>query len=80
MRLEESIASEELDQDASNAPDIAWIAPSKIKYNLRCSVVPCRNNCGVVFVVEGCRSEVNESDLGIKEDSPLACNALYGGR
>lgn len=66
MRLEESITSEELDEDAANAPNIAWIAPSQVEYNLRCSVVPCRNDRGVVFVVKGCRSKVNKSDLGVK--------------
>ena len=66
MRLEESITSEELDEDAANAPNIAWIAPSQVKYNLRCSVVPCGNDCGVVFIVEGCRSKVDKSDLRVE--------------
>ena len=66
MRLEESITSEELDEDAANAPNIAWIAPSQVEYDLRCSVVPCRNDRGVVFVVKGCRSKVDKSDLGVK--------------
>lgn len=80
VRLEKSVAGEELDQDASDAPDVAWIAPSEVQYNLGCSVVSCRNDGGVILVVEGCRSEVNESDLGVKKDSPLACNALHGSR
>lgn len=66
VRLEESVTSEELDEDAANAPDIAWIAPSQVQYNLWCSVVPCRYDRGVVFIVEGCRSKINESDLGVK--------------
>lgn len=66
MRLEESITREELDEDAANAPDIAWIAPSQVEYDLRCSVVPCRNDRGVVFVVKGCRPEVDKSDLSVQ--------------
>ena len=66
MRLEESITSEELDEDTANAPDIARIAPSQVKYDLRCSVVPRRDDGGVVFVVEGCRSKVNKSDLRVE--------------
>lgn len=66
MRLEESVTSEEFDEDAANAPNIAWIAPSQVKYNLWCSVVPRGNDRGVVFIVECCRPKVNESDLGVK--------------
>ena len=80
MRLEECVTCEELYQDASNAPNIARITPSQVEYNLRCSVVPGRNDGRVVLVIKGCRSKVNQSDLRVKEDSPLACNALHRGR
>lgn len=66
MGLEESITGEEFDEDAANAPNIAWITPSQVEYDLRCSVVPCRNDRGVVFIIKGCGPEVNESDLGVK--------------
>ena len=66
MRLKESITSIELDKDAANAPNVARIAPSQIKNDLRCPVVPCRNDCGVVFVVKCCGSKVDESDLGVE--------------
>ena len=66
MRLEEGVTGEELDQDASNAPYIARIAPSQVEYDLRCSVVPCRNNGRVVLVIKGCRTKVNQSDLSVK--------------
>ena len=77
MRLEESITGEEFDEDAANAPNIARIAPSQVKYDLRCSVVSCRNNGGVILIIKRCGTKVNKSDLGIKEDSPLACNTLH---
>ena len=66
MRLEECVPCEELDQDASDAPNVARIAPSQVKYDLRCSVVPGRNDSGVVLVIKGCRSKIDESDLGVK--------------
>lgn len=66
MRLEECVTCEELDEDASNAPYIARIAPSKVEYDLRCSVVPGRNDGGVVLVIKGCRSKVNQSNLSVK--------------
>ena len=66
MRLKESITSVEFDEDAANAPNVAWIAPSQIEYDLRCPVVPCRNDRGVVFVVKCCRSKVDKPDLGVE--------------
>ena len=66
MGLEESITSKEFDKDAADAPNIAWIAPPQVKYDLWCSVVPCRNDGRMVLVVKGCRSKVNKPDLGVK--------------
>lgn len=66
MGLEESITSKEFDEDAANAPNIAWVAPSQVQYDLRCPVVPCRNDGRVVLVVKGCRSKVYKPDLGVK--------------
>ena len=80
MCLEKGITSEELDEDAANAPNIAWIAPSQIKYDFWCSVVPCRNNGRMVLVIKSCGPKVNKSDLGVKQDSPLACDTLHCGR
>lgn len=77
MRLEKGITSEELDEDAANAPDIARVAPSQVEDDLRGSVVPCGNDRGVVFVVKGCGSKINQSDLGVQQDSPLASDALH---
>ena len=66
VRLKESITSVELDEDAANAPNVTRIAPPQIKNDLRCSVVPCRNDRGVVLVVKCCGSKVDKPDLGVK--------------
>lgn len=41
VRLEQRIASEELDQDTANAPYVAWVAPSEVKDDFGCSVMSC---------------------------------------
>ena len=66
MRLKESITSVELDEDAANAPNVARIAPSQIENDLRGSVVPCRNDCGMVFVIKCCGSKVDKPNLGVE--------------
>lgn len=42
--LEQSITSEELDEDASNTPNIAGIRPSETQNDLWGSVVASRDN------------------------------------
>lgn len=64
--LEQCVTGEELNQDTADAPDVTRIAPSQIQYNLRCSIMSCRDNGGMVFVVKGSRSEINQPDLCIK--------------
>jgi hypothetical protein len=68
VRLKEGIAGEEFDEDASYTPDIARETPAQVKDNLRCSVVTSRDYWGVVFVIEGCWSKVDQADLGIKKN------------
>lgn len=70
MSLEQSIACEELDKNASDTPNIAREAPTQIQDNLWGSVVPGGDDRGVILVVKSGRSKVNESDLGIKQDPP----------
>ena len=66
MRLEECVTCEELDEDASNAPNIARIAPSQVEYDLRCSIVSCRDDGRVVLIIKGCGSKVDQSDLCVQ--------------
>lgn len=77
--LKECITGKELDEDTANAPDIARIAPSQVQYDLWCSIMSCRNDRGMVFVIEGGRPEINQPDLRIKQDSPLSGNTLHSG-
>lgn len=71
MCLEEGIACVKLDQDTANAPDVTWKRPAESENDLGRSVVPCRNNRRMIFVLECRRSEINESDLCIEEDLAL---------
>jgi len=41
VSLKEGIASEKLDQDTANAPDVTGKTPAKIKNNLWRSVMAC---------------------------------------
>ena len=41
MRLEESVACEELHYNAPYAPNVAWVAPAKLKNDFGCAVVSC---------------------------------------
>ena len=41
VRLKEGVASEELNQNASYAPDVAGKAPAKLQDDLRSTIVPC---------------------------------------
>ena len=59
MSLEQCIAGEEFDQNAADAPDIAWITPAKIQYNLWRSIMPSRYDRRMVFVLECSGAEIN---------------------
>jgi len=66
MRLEQCITSEELHQNATNAPDITWEAPAKVENDLRSSVMSSRNNGRVVLIIERGRTKVDQSYLRVK--------------
>lgn len=65
MCLEQGIASEELHDDTTYAPDVTGKTPTELQYDLRCTIMPCRNNRGMIFVIECGRAEVNESNFTI---------------
>ena len=67
MCLEQGIASEKLDEDASDAPYVAREAPAKVEDNLGSAVVTRGYNGRVVLVVEGCRAKVDEPDFRIQK-------------
>mmetsp|Transcript_39629 Transcript_39629/g.126630 ORF Transcript_39629/g.126630 Transcript_39629/m.126630 type:complete len:232 (+) Transcript_39629:128-823(+) len=63
MGLKQRLACEELEQDASDAPDITRVGPPQTEDDFRRSVVPRRHDAAVVLIVEGCIPEVDELDL-----------------
>ena len=71
MSLEEGIASEELDNDAAYTPDIARKAPTQLQNDFWRTIVSCRDNRRVVFIIKGCRAKVDQTDLTVKENSSL---------
>lgn len=71
VRLEEGVAGKELDQDASDAPDVAGERPAESEDDLRRPVVPGGHDRGVVLVLECCRAEINQSDLRVQQHLPL---------
>jgi hypothetical protein len=72
VRLEEGIAGEELDQDAADAPNIAGVRPPETKDDLGCPVMTSRDDGRVVFILEGCRAEINQPNLGVQQHLSLA--------
>jgi hypothetical protein len=44
VRLEQRIASEEFNQNATNAPYVAGIAPSEVEYDFGGTIVTRRDN------------------------------------
>lgn len=63
--LEQCIACEELNQDASYTPDVTREAPSKVEDDFWGSVMSGANNRRVVLLIEGCRAKINEPDFGV---------------
>lgn len=81
VSLEQGIASEELDQDAANAPYIARKRPAEAENDFRCSIMASANNRGMIFILEGSGSKVDQPDLGIEKHAPLRCLPVdCGGR
>lgn len=51
-------------EDASNAPNVTGLTPSQFQDHLGCPVVSGGDDGRVMFMVKGCRSKVNQPDLG----------------
>jgi hypothetical protein len=80
MCLEEGVSGEELYQDTPDAPDVTREAPAEVENDFRSPVVTGRHNGGVVFVIKGSRTKIDESDLAIKKNAALPCVAICGMR
>ena len=79
--VEHHAANGQLEDDAAHTPDIAALVPSHLHHNLGRTIVSGLDNGGVVLVVKCCAAKVNQSDLGILEDSNLAreyCKIIHG--
>jgi hypothetical protein len=72
MSLEEGVACEELHQNAANAPNVASVRPAESKNDFRGTIMTCRDNRGVVLILEGCRTEVDKANLRVQEDFSLS--------
>jgi hypothetical protein len=59
MCLKESVASEELDQNAANAPNIAGEAPAEVEYDFWSTIVAGRDDGRVIFVIERGGTEID---------------------
>lgn len=78
VRLEKRIASEKLDENASNAPNVARKTPSKTKDDFRSPVVPGRNDAGVIFIVKRSGAKVDQANLCIHQYPASAAGAGRG--
>lgn len=59
VSLEESDAHVQLEENTANRPNIARLIPAQFQNDLRSSIMPSGHNGGVMFVVEGGRTEVD---------------------
>lgn len=64
VSLEECDSQVQFKHDASYRPDIAWLRPAKFENHLGRTVVTCAYDCTVMFMIESCTSEVDQSDVG----------------
>lgn len=71
MCLEKCISREKFNENASNAPNITGITPTKVEDDLWCSIMSGGYDRGMVFVIECSGTKVNQSDFSIEQYSPL---------
>lgn len=79
VRLEQGVAGKELDEDAPNTPDIARKRPPETENDFGGTVMPRRDDRGVVLVLERSRAKVDETDFRVKQDTPLCSLSVDGG-
>ena len=78
MRLEKRVASEKLDENAPNAPNVAREAPSKTKDDFGSPVVSGRNDARVIFIVKRSGAKVDQANLCIHQYPASAAGARRG--
>lgn len=81
MGLEQCVACEELDQNASDTPDVARIRPAEAEDDLGSPVMSGRYDGRMIFVLECSGSEIDEADFRVQEHTSLVClTRNRGGR
>lgn len=80
MGLEEGVSGEELDQNTANTPDVTREAPAEVQYDFRSPVVTGRHNRGVIFIIEGGRTKIDEPNFAVEENAALSGIAICGVR
>ena len=78
VRLKEGVASKELDKNTSYTPDVARETPAHVENDLRRTVMSCRNNRRVIFVIERGGTKVNQSNFGTEQYSAEFCRSRRG--
>jgi len=63
--LEKGDTKRHLKDDAADGPDVAGLGPAQLHDNLWGPIMPGRDNRGVMLVVKGGASKVNEPDLRV---------------
>lgn len=71
VSLKERITRIEFHQDAANTPDITGETPSQIQDDLRGPIMPSGDNRGVILIVKGGRSEVDQANLRVEQNSTM---------
>lgn len=79
VRLEERVAGKELNQDASNAPNVTRVRPPESEDNLGRTVVPRGHYRRMILVLEGCRAKVDQTNLRVQQNPSLCGLAADGG-
>ena len=75
MSLEQSVPCEELDQYTADTPNITRETPAEIQNDLWGPVMSGGNNGRVIFVIEGRRPKINQTNLAVQQNSSLTCAA-----
>lgn len=71
MRLEERIPCEEFNQDTPDTPNVTRKTPTQVEDDLRCPIVSRRDYRGMVLIVEGGGTKIDQPNLTVKEDPSL---------
>jgi hypothetical protein len=72
VRLKERNAKVELEHYASDGPYIARLRPTQLENDFWCSVVACRHNCAVMFMIKCRAAKINQTNVGVFDPTNIA--------